>query len=65
MALLHVLRPEHLIQIKKACDQTAHGKASPLTWVKVDEIESGERGIGGQCLTTAAVKDLQAGKVAT
>jgi len=35
-----------------------------VTWVKVDEIESGDWGIGGQCLTTSAVKDLQAGKVA-
>ena len=35
-----------------------------VTWVKVDEIESGDWGIGGQCLTTAAVKDLQTGKVA-
>ncbi len=35
-----------------------------VTWVKVDEIESGDWGIGGQCLTTGAVKDLQAGKVA-
>ena len=35
-----------------------------VTWVKVDEIESGDWGIGGQCLTTAAVKDLQAGKAA-
>ncbi len=35
-----------------------------VTWVKVDEIESGDWGIGGHCLTTGAVKDLQAGKVA-
>jgi 4-oxalocrotonate tautomerase len=35
-----------------------------VTWVKVDEIESGDWGIGGQCLTTAAVKDLQTGKAA-
>jgi 4-oxalocrotonate tautomerase len=35
-----------------------------VTWVKVDEIESGDWAIGGQCLTTAAVKDLQAGQSA-
>jgi 4-oxalocrotonate tautomerase len=35
-----------------------------ITWVKVDEIESGDWGIGGHCLTTAAVKDLQTGKAA-
>jgi hypothetical protein len=27
-----------------------------VTWVKADEIESGDRGIGGQCLTTEADK---------
>jgi 4-oxalocrotonate tautomerase len=35
-----------------------------VTWVKVDEIESGDWAIGGQCLTTHAVKDLAAGKAA-
>jgi 4-oxalocrotonate tautomerase len=34
------------------------------TKVKVDEIETGDWGIGGQCLTTQTVKDLAAGKVA-
>jgi 4-oxalocrotonate tautomerase len=34
-----------------------------VTWVKVDEIESGDWGIGGQVLTTEAVKALAAGKV--
>ncbi|MGD1065436.1 MAG: tautomerase family protein [Vulcanimicrobiaceae bacterium] len=33
-----------------------------VTWVKVDEIESGDWGIGGQPLTTEAVKTLAAGK---
>jgi 4-oxalocrotonate tautomerase len=33
-----------------------------VTWVKIDEIESGEWGIGGQALTTEAVKALAAGK---
>ncbi len=35
-----------------------------VTWVKIDEIESGDWGIGGQCLTTQAVKDLAASKAA-
>ena len=35
-----------------------------VTWVKVDEIESGDWGIGGQCLTTGAVQELQRGKAA-
>jgi 4-oxalocrotonate tautomerase len=33
-----------------------------VTWVKVDEIESGDWGIGGQVLTTEAVKALAAGR---
>jgi 4-oxalocrotonate tautomerase len=33
-----------------------------VTWVKIDEIDSGDWGIGGQALTTEAVKALAAGK---
>jgi len=33
-----------------------------VTWVTVDEVESGDWGIGGHCLTTQDVKDLQAGR---
>ncbi len=33
-----------------------------VTWVKIEEVESGEWGIGGQPLTTEAVKALAAGK---
>ena len=31
-----------------------------VTWVTVDEVESGDWGIGGRCLTTQDLKDLQA-----
>ena len=30
-----------------------------VTWVTVEEVESGDWGIGGQALTTQDVKDLQ------
>ena len=33
-----------------------------VTWVKISEVTSGEWGIGGQPLTTQAVKDLAAGR---
>ena len=33
----------------------------PVTWVRVQEIESGEWAIGGNPLTTAAVKSMAAG----
>ena len=32
----------------------------PVTWVVVEEVNSGEWGIGGKALTTQDVKDLQA-----
>jgi 4-oxalocrotonate tautomerase len=35
-----------------------------VTWVKISEVASGEWAIGGQPLTTEAVKDLAAGKLA-
>ncbi len=35
-----------------------------VTWVKISEVASGEWGIGGQALTTGAVKDLASGRKA-
>ena len=35
----------------------------PVTWVVVEEVKSGDWGIGGNVLTTADVKALAAGKV--
>jgi 4-oxalocrotonate tautomerase len=35
-----------------------------VTWVTIEEVRSGEWGIGGQALTTDAVKALAAGKSA-
>ena len=34
----------------------------PVTWVIVEEVQSGDWGIGGKSLTTADVKALAAGK---
>ena len=34
----------------------------PVTWVVVEEVKSGDWGIGGRPLTTADVKTLAAGK---
>lgn len=33
----------------------------PVTWVVIEEVTSGEWGIGGNALTTADVKQLAAG----
>jgi 4-oxalocrotonate tautomerase len=32
----------------------------PVTWVTIEEVNSGEWGIGGKGMTTQDVKDLQA-----
>jgi 4-oxalocrotonate tautomerase len=34
----------------------------PVTWVVVEEVKSGDWGVGGKALTTADVKALAAGK---
>jgi 4-oxalocrotonate tautomerase len=34
----------------------------PVTWVVVEEVKSGDWGIGGQPLTTEEVKAMRAGK---
>ncbi len=34
----------------------------PVTWVVVEEVKSGEWGIGGKAMTTADVKALAAGR---
>src|SRR5271154_1086726 len=36
----------------------------PVTWVTVEEVQSGDWGIGGNALTTEDVKALQAGVAA-
>ena len=35
-----------------------------VTWVTIHEVRSGDWGIAGKPLTTAAVKELAAGKIA-
>jgi 4-oxalocrotonate tautomerase len=37
----------------------------PVTWVVIEDVKSGEWGIGGQAMTTEAVKALAAGAHAT
>ncbi|HZQ24768.1 MAG TPA: tautomerase family protein [Terriglobales bacterium] len=34
----------------------------PVTWVVIEEVRSGEWGIGGQAMTTDAIRALAAGK---
>jgi 4-oxalocrotonate tautomerase len=37
----------------------------PVTWVVIDEVKSGDWGVGGKPLTTNAVKELAAGKASS
>jgi 4-oxalocrotonate tautomerase len=34
----------------------------PVTWVVIEEVQSGDWGIGGQAMTTDAVRALAAGR---
>jgi 4-oxalocrotonate tautomerase len=34
----------------------------PVTWVTIEDVRSGDWGIGGQAMTTDAVRSLAAGK---
>jgi 4-oxalocrotonate tautomerase len=61
----HVFNPEQRRQmIQKLTDAMVSIEGENMrgaTWVKISEVASGEWGIGGQPLTTEAVKDLAAG----
>jgi 4-oxalocrotonate tautomerase len=64
----NVLTPEqkHMI-IEKLTDAMVSIEGENLrgvTWVKVQEVKSGDWGIGGQLLTTEALKALSASKKA-
>ena len=51
--------------IAKLTDAMVSIEGEPMrqvTWVAVEEVDSGDWGIGGHCLTTQDVQDLQAGK---
>jgi 4-oxalocrotonate tautomerase len=37
----------------------------PITWVLIEEIKSGDWGMGGKCLTASEVRALSSGKKLT
>jgi 4-oxalocrotonate tautomerase len=61
-----VFSPEQKRQmIKKLTDAMVSIEGENMrgvTWVKISEVASGEWGIGGEPLTTEAVKNLAAGR---
>jgi 4-oxalocrotonate tautomerase len=63
-----VFSPEQKCQmIKKITDAMVEVEGEAMrgvTWVTIQEVRSGDWGIGGQPMTTEAVKALGAGKAA-
>jgi 4-oxalocrotonate tautomerase len=62
----NVFNPEQKSQmIRKLTDAMVSIEGENMrgvTWVKISEVASGDWGVGGQPLTTEAVKDLAAGR---
>ncbi len=58
--------PEQKRQIiSKLTDAKVEGEAvRGVTWATIQEVRSGDWGFAGEPLTTAAVKELAAGKLA-
>jgi 4-oxalocrotonate tautomerase len=57
-------RRQIIQKLTDAMVSTEGGNMRGVTWVKISEVTSGEWGIGGQPLTTEAVKDFAAGRKA-
>jgi 4-oxalocrotonate tautomerase len=53
-------KQEIITKITEAMVDVEGEAMRPVTWVVVEEVNSGEWGIGGKGLTTQDVKDLQA-----
>lgn len=50
-----------IAKVTDAMVQVEGERMRPVTWVRVQEIESGQWAIGGEPLTTAAVKAMASG----
>jgi 4-oxalocrotonate tautomerase len=53
-------KQEMLTRLTEAMVDIEGEAMRPVTWVTIDEVKSGDWGIGGKALTTQDVKDLQA-----
>jgi 4-oxalocrotonate tautomerase len=53
-------KAEMITKITEAMVDIEGEAMRPVTWVVLEEVNSGEWGIGGKGLTTQDVKDLQA-----
>jgi len=55
-------KQEIIVKLTDAMVSIEGENLRPVTWVVLEEVKSGDWGIGGQGLTTEAVKNLAAGK---
>jgi 4-oxalocrotonate tautomerase len=55
-------RPSLIARVTEAMVAVEGEKMRPVTWVRVQEIESGDRAIGGKPLEASDVRALAAGK---
>ena len=51
-------------KIQNLLDEGESTSVLDVTWVTIEEVSSGEWGIGGKAMTTEAVKALASGKAA-
>ena len=54
-------KQEMIIKLTDAMVSVEGENMRPVTWVTIKDVRSGEWGIGGQALTTEAVRALAAG----
>ncbi len=55
-------KQEMITKLTEAMVSIEGEQMRPVTWVLVEELKSGEWGIGGKPITTETVKGLAAGK---
>jgi 4-oxalocrotonate tautomerase len=55
-------KKEIIIKLTDAMVAIEGENIRPVTWVVIEEVQSGEWGIGGQAMTTDAVRALAAGR---
>jgi 4-oxalocrotonate tautomerase len=54
-------KQEMLTKVTEAMVDVEGEALRPFTWVLIEEVKSGDLGIGGKVMSTQDVKDVQAG----
>ena len=55
-------KKENITKLTDAMVAVEGENIRPVTWVTIEDVRSGDWGIGGQAMTTDAVRALAAGK---